>query len=70
MKKDPVDNRQYLEFSERLTKTRDGTKGKENRKVKPKMYENKSDRCPIRLFKAYLLRRPEKVMEPQSHRFI
>ncbi|VDI55307.1 Hypothetical predicted protein, partial [Mytilus galloprovincialis] len=66
MKKDPVDNRQYLEFSERLTKTRDGTKGKENRKVKPRMYENKSDRCPIRLFKAYLLRRPENVMEPES----
>ncbi|CAC5365256.1 unnamed protein product [Mytilus coruscus] len=66
MKKDPVDNRQYLEFSGRLTKIRDGTKGKENRKVKPSMYENKSDRCPIRLFKAYLLRLPENVMEPES----
>ena len=33
MKKDPVDNRQYLEFSERLTKNRDGTKGNKNRKV-------------------------------------
>lgn len=66
MKKDPVDNRQYLEFSERLTKTRDGTKGKENRKVKPRLYENKSERCPIRLFKGYLLRRPENAMEPES----
>ncbi|CAC5383310.1 unnamed protein product [Mytilus coruscus] len=66
MKKDPVNNRQYLEFSERLTNTRDGTKGKENRKVKPRMYENKSDRCPIQLFKAHLLRRPENAMEPES----
>ncbi|CAC5412335.1 unnamed protein product [Mytilus coruscus] len=66
MKKDPVNNQQYLEFSERLTKTRDGTKGKENRKVKPRMYENKSDRCPIQLFKAYLPRRPENAMEPES----
>ncbi|VDI22743.1 Hypothetical predicted protein [Mytilus galloprovincialis] len=66
MKKDPLDNRQYLEFSDRLTKTRDGTKGKENRKVKPRLYENKSDRCPLRLFKAYLIRRPENVMEPES----
>lgn len=67
MKKDHVDYRQYLEFSERLTKTRDGTKGKENRgKVKPRLYDNKSDRCSIRLYKAYLARRLEKAMDPES----
>ena len=66
MEKDPVENRQYLEFSERLTSTRDGSKGKENRKVKPRLNENKSERCPICLFKAYLLRRPENAMEPES----
>ena len=47
MKNDPVDNRQYLEFSGRLQKTCDGTKGKKNRKFKPRLSGNKSDRCPI-----------------------
>jgi hypothetical protein len=36
LKKDPVNGREFLEYSERMTKTRDGT-GKENRKVKPRL---------------------------------
>jgi hypothetical protein len=35
-------------------------------KLKPRSYENKSERCSIRLFKGYLLRRPENAIESES----
>ena len=49
----------YLEFNERLTKTRDGKNG-EARKFPPKMFANRvqPERCPIRLYKKYLEHRP------------
>lgn len=37
LKKDPINRRRYLEYSEWMTKTRDG---KENRKVKPRLERN------------------------------
>jgi hypothetical protein len=49
LKKDPVNGRGFLEYSERMTKTRDGT-GKENRKVKPRLYGNGKERDPLELF--------------------
>jgi hypothetical protein len=48
-----------------MTKTRDGT-GKENRKVKPRLYGNGTERDPLELYKIYLERRPEKEMNPDS----
>jgi hypothetical protein len=48
LKKDPVNGREFLEYSERMTKTRDGT-GKENRKVKPRLYGNGTERDPLEL---------------------
>ena len=65
LKKDPVNGREFLEYSERMTKTQDGT-GKENRKVKPRLYGNGTERDPLELYKIYLERRPEKAMNPVS----
>jgi hypothetical protein len=48
-----------------MTKTRDGT-GKENRKVKPRLYGNGTKRDPLELYKIYSERRPEKAMNPDS----
>lgn len=57
LKTDTPSGREYLEFTERLTKTRDGN-GKENvRKVKPKMYATNNDRDPVKLYKTYIDRR-------------
>jgi len=49
LKKDPINGREYLEYSERMTKTRDGT-GKESRKVKPGLYGNGTERDPLELY--------------------
>ena len=40
---------EYLEFSERLTKTRTG--GGDSRAFRPKMFAVGGDRCPIELYK-------------------
>ena len=48
-----------------MTKTRDGT-GKENRKVKPRLYGNRTEHDPLKLYKVYIERRPEKDMNPDS----
>ena len=51
-------------FSERLTKTRDGT-GKENlRNVKPRLYATCTQRDPVNLYKTFLKRRPMQVSTP------
>ena len=63
LKKDPVNGREFLEYSERMTETWDGT-GKDNRKVKPRLYGNGTERDPLELYKMYLERRPEKAMNP------
>ena len=65
LKKDPVNGREFLEYFERMTKMQDGT-GKENRKVKPRLYGNGTERDPLELYKIYLERRPEKEMNPDS----
>ena len=61
LKKDPVNGREYLEYSERMTKTRDGTGKENNRKVKPRLYGNRTERDPLELYKVYLERCPEKA---------
>lgn len=51
---------EYLSFNERQTKTRQGDNG-EVRKIQPKLWANKEnpDRCPIAVYKAYSMKRPE-----------
>nr|XP_006811835.1 PREDICTED: zinc finger MYM-type protein 4-like [Saccoglossus kowalevskii] len=52
--------REYLEFSERQTKTRTGENPRDTRKVKPKMWDVPVNprRCPVAIFKKYLSVRP------------
>lgn len=51
---------QYLEYTERQTKTRKGETPLDVRPVKPRMYENENkERCPVQLYKAFAQRRPE-----------
>ena len=51
---------QYLEYTERQTKTRTGENPRDIRPVKPRMYENENkERCPVQLYKAFAQRRPE-----------
>jgi hypothetical protein len=45
LKKNHVNGREFLKYSERMTKTRDGI-GKEIRKVKPRLYGNGTERDP------------------------
>ena len=46
-----------------MTKTRDG---KENRKVKPRLYGNRTEHDPLKLYTVYIERRPEKAMNQDS----
>ena len=52
--------REYLQFTERQTKTRSGENPRDVRLVKPKMWANTQnpDRCPISVYKTYADKRP------------
>ena len=58
--KTDADGLDYLEFSERSTKTRQGGDTTNLRQVKPKIWENTSNkgRCPVSVFKKYMQLRP------------
>jgi len=62
------DGREFLEFSERQTKTRTGDNPRDIRTVKPKLWANVNnpDRCPIRIYKLYAEKRPTGFSEPSS----
>lgn len=49
---------EYVEFTEGLTKTRNGGLSKKSRDFSPKMYAAGGERCPVSLFKENLSRRP------------
>ncbi len=51
---------EYIEFNERLSKTRDGVNGIA-RDFQPKMFPNtvQPERCPLRLYRLYLSHRPK-----------
>lgn len=51
-------NQAYLEFNERLTKTRQGGQNKSPRAFAPKIYETNNERCPIRMYNEFASRRP------------
>lgn len=57
---------EYLEFQERLTKTRNGEEGSTVRYFHPKIFATDSDRCPIRMYKAFREKRPIQMCEPDS----
>ena len=51
---------QYLEYTERQTKTHTGENTPDIRPVEPRMYENENkERCPVQLYKAFAQRRSE-----------
>ena len=51
---------EFLEFTERQTKTRQGENPKDIREVKPKMFaiSDNRNRCPVEVYKAYAAKRP------------
>ena len=62
--------REYLEYTERQTKTRTGENPRDIRSVKPKLWANEKNpsRCPIETFKVYTKKRPQSYSE-KDHPF-
>jgi len=58
---------EYLEYNERKTKTRDGNTP-HTRAFKPKIFPNKTmpERCPLKLYKEYVKRRPSEMLSDNS----
>lgn len=53
----------YIMFSEGITKTRQSGLHQKNRLQLPKMFATESDRCPVKLFRKYLSKRPVELKE-------
>ena len=65
------EEKQYLQCSvERQTETRTGENPRNQRQVKPHMYQNKTsesvERDPVQVYKAYKDKRPENMLKPDS----
>ena len=65
------EEKQYLECSvERQTKTKTGENSRNQRQVKPRMYQNKTaesvERDPVQVYKAYKDKLPENMLKPDS----
>lgn len=57
---------EYLVFSKRLTKTRDGN-GKDNlRNVKPRLYAISTHTYPVQIYKTFLKRHPKQINSQKS----
>ena len=63
-----VGGKEYLEYSERQTKTRTGANPRDQRQVKPRMYANPlvPERDPVHAYKLYKEQRPETMLSPDS----
>ncbi|XP_071135768.1 uncharacterized protein KIAA1958-like [Mytilus edulis] len=60
---------QYLEYNERLTKTRTGHS--DSRAFAPKMFATPDNpRCPVNAFKQYICHRPEDALTPDSRFYL
>ncbi|CAC5356007.1 unnamed protein product [Mytilus coruscus] len=60
---------QYLEYNERLTKTRTGHS--DSRAIAPKMFATPGNpRCPVNAFKQYIRRHPEDALTPDSRFYL
>ncbi|XP_063399089.1 zinc finger MYM-type protein 2-like [Mytilus trossulus] len=65
------DGKEYLEFTEKSTKTRSGKNSGDCRKVLPKAFQvPEDDNCPIKIYKAYRDRRPLDMREPDSRFYL
>ena len=62
------DDKEYLEYFERQTKTRTGEDPRNQRAIKPRMYANNDaisvDRDPVHVYKMYKEKRPPSMLEP------
>ena len=57
----------YLTFStERGTKTRSGQERGHHRSFCPRAYETKDERCPVQIYKSYVARRPQSMLQPDA----
>ena len=63
---------EYLEFNERLTKTRDGGAVSGSRAFNPKAFANTGDpqRCPVQAYKLFGAHRPAKMHQDDSPFFL
>ena len=52
---------EFVTYEENPTKTRQGGLRKKRRVVQPKMFATGGQRCPVKLFKTFLERRPEEM---------
>ena len=52
---------EFLTYEENSTKTRQGGLRKKRRVVQPKMFATGGQRCPVKLFKTFVERRPEEM---------
>ena len=59
---------EYIEFRERLTKSRSGGAAADRRSFAPKAFENKENpaRCPVETYKRFASHRPENMMKEDS----
>lgn len=64
------DDKEYLEYFERQTKTRAGQHSRNQRAIKPRMHANNDaisvDRDPVHVYKMYKEKRPPSMLEPDS----
>ena len=62
------EGQEYLEYSERQTKTRTGVNPRDTRAFMPKAFSNKTDpsKCPVEIYKEYARRRPESFNNADS----
>ena len=61
---------EYLEFTERSTKTRSGAKRGDYRMVAPKMFSQPNNpNCTMKMFKTYLNHMPEDIKNQPTSRF-
>lgn len=68
--KEDENGNEYLEFTERQTKTRTGENPRDVRTVKPKIWCNVAnpEKCPVQIYKLYAKKRPSGYSEP-THPF-
>ncbi|XP_028417951.1 zinc finger MYM-type protein 2-like [Dendronephthya gigantea] len=64
-----ADGTEYLEYSERQTKTRTGAEPRNIRAVKPKAFavpNGSRDRDPVEIYKTYCHKRPDAMNKPEA----
>ena len=57
---------EYLEYTERQTKTRSGIETSNVRKVSPKMFSTGGERDPVAVYKLYREKRPENMLSDDA----